>query len=140
MQQTPGQDGSELKKPDMVHTLYPEEIEKDVAAAVRELFMVGRATAEKLKKINVHTIGDLARSDHHIKSLLKSHGLLVWNYANGIDDSEVIHNDQILQGIGNSTTTKYDISDRRKPVRYFGVDGKGCNAFVSMLQSSYPFH
>lgn len=109
--------GSELKKPDMVHTLYPEEIEEKMwPLPVRELFMVGRATAEKLKKINVNTIGDLARSDpHHIKSLLKSHGLLVWNYANGIDDSEVIPNDQILQkGIGNSTTTKYDISDREE--------------------------
>ena len=101
----------------MVHPLYHEEIEeKKRPLPVRELFMVGRATAEKLKKINVNTIGDLARSDpHHIKSLLKSHGLLVWNYANGIDDSEVIPNDQILQkGIGNSTTTKYDISDREE--------------------------
>ena len=82
---------------------------------VSELFMVGRATAGKLRKININTIGDLARSDpHHIKSLLKSHGLLVWSYANGIDNSEVIPNSEVLQkGIGNSTTTKYDIVNRK---------------------------
>ncbi len=109
--------GSELKKPDRVHTLYPEEMERKMwPLPVGELFMVGRATARKLNRININTIGDLARSDpHHMKALLKSHGLLIWSYANGIDDSEVVPNSEILQkGIGNSTTTKYDVTDRKE--------------------------
>lgn len=109
--------GSELKKPDRVHTLYPGEMEKKMwPLPVGELFMVGRATVRKLNRININTIGDLALSDsHHMKALLKSHGILVWSYANGIDDSEVIPNSEIPQkGIGNSTTTKYDVDDRHE--------------------------
>ena len=40
----------ELKKPDMVHTLWPDEIEKKMwPLTVDELFMVGRRTAPKLR-------------------------------------------------------------------------------------------
>ena len=109
--------GSELKKPNRVHTLYPEEMEQKMwPLPVGELFMVGRATTQKLNKININTIGDLAHADpHHMKALLKSHGLLVWSYANGNDDSEVIPNSEIFQkGIGNSTTTKYDVTNRKE--------------------------
>ncbi|HVI42538.1 MAG TPA: hypothetical protein VM577_17935 [Anaerovoracaceae bacterium] len=107
--------GSELKKPDMVHTLYPDEIVAKLwPLPIRELFMVGRASEEKLKKININTIGDLARADPlHMKALMKSHGLLVWAYANGIDDSEVMLNSSIIQkGVGNSTTIPYDVTTR----------------------------
>lgn len=45
--------GSELKKPDQIHTLYPDEMrEKMWPLPVKELFMVGRATASKLNSIN----------------------------------------------------------------------------------------
>lgn len=119
--------GSELKKPDRVHTLYPKEIaEKMWPLPVGELFMVGRATSNKLNRINITTIGDLARTDpHHMKALLKSHGLLVWDYANGIDNSVVIPNDEIYQkGIGNSTTVKYDVIDR----------AEACNVLLALTE------
>ena len=78
--------------------------------------MVGRATNEKLNKINVKTIGDLAKENPaHLKALLKSHGLLIWKYANGIDDSPVTLNSDIAQkGLGNSTTIAYDIITARE--------------------------
>ena len=107
--------GSELKKPDRIHTLWPEEMETKMwPLPVGELFMVGRATSKKLQEININTIGDLAKSNpHHMKALLKSQGLLVWNFANGIDDSEVTLNSSIIQkGVGNSTTISYDVTDR----------------------------
>mgnify|MGYP003365613259 CR=1 FL=1 len=48
------------------------------------------ATLPKLNKLNIFTIGDLAQYDLEIlKSFLKSHGVLIWNYANGIEDSPV---------------------------------------------------
>ncbi len=109
--------GSELKKPDKVHTLYPWEIEEKMwPLPVKDLFMVGRATASKLNRINIATIGGLAQSNpYHMKALLKSHGLLVWNYANGIDDSQVMLNSEIVQkGIGNSTTSKYDVENKNE--------------------------
>lgn len=105
--------GSELEKPDKVHTLFPCEISSKLwPLPVEDLFMVGRATKNKLNKVNIKTIGDLASENPmHLKTLLKSHGLLVWNYANGIDDSLVTLNSDITQkGLGNSTTIAYDVT------------------------------
>ncbi len=105
----------ELKKPDMVHTLWPEEMpEKLWPLPVGELFMVGRATAQKLKKININTIGDLAKSDPlHMKALLMSQGKLIWDLANGLDRSPVFMNSEIIQkGVGNSTTIAFDVTER----------------------------
>ncbi len=107
----------ELKKPDMVHTLWPEELaDKLWPLPVRELFMVGRATEKKLKKYSITTIGDLANADPiFLKSILKSHGLLIHNYANGIDDAPVIVNNEILQkGLGNGLTYAYDMETREE--------------------------
>jgi len=105
----------ELKKPDMVHTLWKDEIaDKLWPLPVNELFMVGRATTEKLRKINIKTVGQLAAADRNLlKSILKSHGLLVHDYANGIDYSKVIVNDEIVQkGLGNGLTYAYDLETR----------------------------
>lgn len=104
--------GSELEKPDKVHSLFLHEIkDKMWPLPIRELFMVGRATARKLNAININTIGDLAKANpEHMKALLKSHGLLVWQYANGIDNSPVLLNEDILQkGVSNSMTISYDV-------------------------------
>jgi DNA polymerase-4 len=44
---------------------------------------------------------------------MKSQGLLVWNYANGIDVSQVRPGNYIeMKGLGNSTTTAYNLEDR----------------------------
>lgn len=102
----------ELKKPDLVHTLWPHEIrEKMWPLPVEDLFMVGRATTSKLKALGINTIGDLAQCDLNLlKYKLKSHGLLIWQYANGIDHSQVRESNYIkMKGIGNSTTIPYDV-------------------------------
>lgn len=105
----------ELKKPDAVSTIYPKEIaEKLWPLPVTELFMVGRATTKKLEKMNIHTIGQLAKCDVSLlRAVMKSHGQLVWDYANGIDFSKVIPNKEIPQkSIGNSNTFAYDVEER----------------------------
>lgn len=106
---------SELKKPDMVHTLFPHEMPAKMwILPIEELFMVGRATARKLRSRAINTIGDLANSDPKvIKLFLKSHGILVWNYANGKDATPVRETHRILiKGIGNSTTIAFDVEDK----------------------------
>lgn len=107
---------SEFQKPDRVHTLFPEDIESKMwILPIDELFMVGRRTVPKLKKIGINTIGDLAKSDPtHMRSYLKSFGTLIWNYANGIDDSVVNHEDVLQKGVGNSTTLSYDVQNQRE--------------------------
>lgn len=107
---------SDLKKPDMVHTLYPYEISQKMwPLPVEDLFMVGRATAPKLHKLNINTIGELARYDVEIlKSRLKSFGLMIWNFANGNEDSDVRLSSYIeMKGLGNSATIPFDVEDRR---------------------------
>lgn len=102
----------ELKKPDMVHTLWPEEIPAKLwPLPVSELFMVGRATAKKLAKLRIQTIGDLAKAEVcHLRALLKSHGQLIWEYAHGIDRGMVTPNAEIEQkGVGNSATLPSDV-------------------------------
>ncbi len=106
---------SDLEKPDKIHTLFPQEIKSKMwPLPVEDLFMVGSATAPKLHKLNINTIGELANYDVNIlKNILKSHGELIWNYANGIDNSEVRKSDYIkIKGIGNSTTISFDVEDR----------------------------
>jgi DNA polymerase IV len=108
--------GSDIKKPDAVTTLFPDQIkEKMWPLPVEDLFMVGRATAPKLRNLNIFTIGDLANHDLSILKLkLKSHGELIYRYANGIENSEVRKSNYInMKGIGNSTTTSRDITDRK---------------------------
>lgn len=107
---------SDFKKPDMVHTLYPDEIPNKMwPLPVEKLFMVGPKTKKKLNNIGIETIGDLANTDPELlKSKLKSHGLLIWQYANGIDNSPVKAGyNLIMKTIGNSTTTKFDIQDKQ---------------------------
>jgi len=102
---------TELRKPDFTNSLFPNEIEKMWALPIEELFMAGRATAPKLRRIGIQTIGDLAHFDvRHLVPHFKSLAHLLWRYANGIDDSEVAVHHGSAKSIGNSTTTPYDVT------------------------------
>ncbi len=103
----------DFKKPNLVHTLFPNEIERKMwPLPVSDLFYVGRATTKTLFKLGIRTIGELAKADPRILKLhMHKHGELIWNYANGRDvaivDSEVPAN----KGYGNSTTISFDVED-----------------------------
>lgn len=101
---------SDFKKPDMIHTLYTYEIEQKMwNLPVSSLYMCGHSSVEKLRTLEILTIGDLAQADPTILSAhLKSHGILLWEYANGIDETKVITEQVDLKGIGNSITLKED--------------------------------
>lgn len=104
----------ELSKPNKVHTLYPEEIkEKLWPLPVEELFMVGNKTKQKLNKIGIYTIGDLANSDYNlISSKFKAHGRLIYRYAWGIDDSNINWGNSIpFKSISNGTTVPFNVED-----------------------------
>ncbi|HEY8805760.1 MAG TPA: DNA polymerase IV [Clostridium sp.] len=106
---------SDFKKPNRIHTLFPNEIKSKMwPLPVEDLFMVGRATAPKLHSLNINTIGELANYNLEIlKNKLKSHGQVIWNYANGMEFSEVRKSNYIeMKGIGNSTTIPFDVYDR----------------------------
>lgn len=105
---------SDFSKPDKVHTLYEEEIPTKMwTLPVSELFMLGRKTIPKLHAMGIETIGDLAKQDkqYMIKKFGK-HGLLMWEYSNGIDNSEVNYIEEKPKGIGNSVTLPTDIRNK----------------------------
>ncbi len=105
---------SDFKKPNLVHTLYTHEIQHKLwPLPLSSLFMCGRSSVEALRKLEILTIGDLAVTDRSILlAHLKSHGQLLWEYANGIDDSEVVTEQAEVKGIGNSTTLSQDAKDK----------------------------
>lgn len=106
----------ELEKPDKLLTLFPEEIpEKLWKLPVEELFMVGRSTAPRLRKMGIHTIGELAAYPQPLlEKEFKSFGTMLHAYANGIDDTPVAASTETSEtkSIGNSTTTPFDITDK----------------------------
>lgn len=111
---------SDFKKPNLVHTLYSREIEKKLwPLPVSSLFMCGHSSVNTLQKLGIITIGDLAKANPAIiSSHLKSHGMLLWNYANGIDDSVVLSQPVKRKGVGSSTTLSHDVTDRKEAARF----------------------
>lgn len=107
---------SDFQKPNRVHTLYTHEIkEKMWPLPISSLFMCGKSSVETLRKLEILTIGDLAKADPSIiEAHLKSLGLLLHRYANGIDDSLVEPEPQKRKGVGNSTTLSHDLTTREE--------------------------
>lgn len=108
---------SDFKKPDRVHTLFQNEIQKKMwPLPVGELFMVGHSTAERLRLLGIKTIGDLAKTDVSILTAhLKSHGKTIWEFANGIEGVPIdgrAHTEN--KGVGNMTTLSEDLSNKRE--------------------------
>ncbi|MCL2497342.1 MAG: DNA polymerase IV [Symbiobacteriaceae bacterium] len=109
--------GSDMKKPDATTTLFPEEIQAKMwPLPVEELFYCGPASTMKLKALGISTIGELAQMEpailqHH----MKSHGRLLWEYANGLADGIMTAFKAMLhqKGVGNSSTIWYDVVDRQ---------------------------
>lgn len=107
---------SDFTKPDRVHTLFEEEVPTKMwTLPVSELFMVGKKTLPVLYKMHIKTIGDLAKQDKQemIKKFGK-HGLMMWEYSNGIDKSKVHYLEEKPKGIGNSVTLPMDLVEKEK--------------------------
>lgn len=103
----------DLKKPNLVHTLFPKEIESKMwPLPVSDLFFVGQASQKKLAALGIRTIKELAAADPSLlQNHLKKHGEVIWAFANGYDFSAVQPLPPPQKGYGNSTTTPFDVTD-----------------------------
>lgn len=105
---------SDFSKPYKIHTNFENEIKNKMwPLDVGELFGVGKRTAEKLKKIGINTIGELASTSFEkLYPYFKNQANYLINIANGIDDSEVISAPPEPKGIGTETTISKDVTDK----------------------------
>ena len=105
---------SDFEKPDKVHTLYLNEIEEKMwPLDISDLFMVGKSSSAKLRKLGINTIGELAKYDENkLYYYFKSMGKMFHEYSNGIDNSKVEYEYRERKGIGFSRTLIDDTTDK----------------------------
>jgi len=118
---------SDFSKPDKVHTLLRSEIKNKMwPLNVSDLFMIGKASSKKLHDLGINTIGELANSDiDFLMRHFKSMGKLMWEYANGIDDSEVESDYGNPKSISTSSVLPYNYSnldDIYKELKRLSID------------------
>ncbi len=108
---------AEMKKPLGITELWEKDIpEKLWPLSVKEMYGVGAKTAEKLNRIGIKTIGELAKADVSIinKALGKVGDEIYW-HANGIDHSIILaHTADDIKSIGREKTLPDDITDIEK--------------------------
>lgn len=132
---------SDFEKPDKVHTLFPEEIsEKMWNLPVGNLLYVGYHSVEKLKRMDIQTIGQLAAVPE--SALMNAFGMKqahqMHNYANGIDDSPVGEEEVINKGYGNSITLPYNLirAEEAYPVLLALADSVGSRLRADHMTAS----
>lgn len=102
-----------MKKPDAITNIEESEWKQKVwPLRVSELLFCGRSTTKKLEQVGIYTIGDLAEMDHdYVNQLLGKNGLMLWSYANGLDDSPVMEKDFVspMKSVGHGITCTADL-------------------------------
>lgn len=105
--------GSDMKKPDAVTVISPENFKEKVwGLPVENLLFVGKSTLEKLKKYNIATIGDLAAVDEKfLTDKFGKWGATLKIYAEGLDDTPVMKDNESdeIKSVGNSITSYRDL-------------------------------
>lgn len=107
--------GSDMKKPDAITVITADDFKLKVwPQPVGNMIYCGPGTAEKLRRNNINTIGELACSDPgFIKSLLGKHGEALWIYANGLDSDSVKPSgyEAPLKSVGHGVTCTSDLKN-----------------------------
>lgn len=104
---------SDMKKPMGLTVLAPEDVPQMLwPLPVDELFGVGHRMAERLREMNITTIGDLARvPEELLRQAFGLNGRYLHLAANGIDDSPVDpHSMDSARSMGHSTTLPRDVT------------------------------
>ena len=115
--------GSDLKKPDAI-TCIPREAfrQKLWHLPAQEMLGVGPATAARLARYGIRTIGDLAGARvEFLRRLLGVCGGQLWLYANGMDESVVARAEQLppMKSVGHGTTCRRDLDGPELAGRVF---------------------
>lgn len=105
--------GSDMKKPDATTVITPENMAETVwRLPASEMIFVGEQTAKRLHKLNIFTLGDLARAD---EALLSKHfgvmGARLKNAALGNESDRVksYYEKREIKSVGHGVTLSQDI-------------------------------
>ncbi|MBW5445098.1 DNA polymerase IV [Cohnella sp. CFH 77786] len=105
---------SDMRKPDAVTVLRRRDVPVLLwGKPCQTLYGIGAKTAEKLRRLNINTIGELAAADE--KMLTERFGVYgAWmkRAAHGLDDSPVQPLSDAAKSIGHTTTLPADLTER----------------------------
>ncbi len=100
-----------IRKRDIKDILYPIKIE--------DMYGIGKATAPRLKKLNINTIGDLAVSDDpDVKKVLGSFYNTAIGWCHGEGDDNIIMEPPERKSLGHARTLDEDINDYEELKQY----------------------
>ncbi len=104
---------SDIQKPDGLVVVRPGHEQEFLAPLpVRRLWGVGPKMEERLARLGIHTIGQLA--DARATRLLGTHGLDLQRLARGEDDRPVVSDSGPAKSVSVEHTFEVDEGDRRK--------------------------
>ena len=138
--------GSDMKKPDAITEITPDNYKQKVwTLPVEDLLYVGRATQQKLNRIGIKTIGDLAQAEEQtLVNLLGKWGCYLHTFANGKNESPVtqIGEEESIKSIGNSLTVYRDLvdDDDVEPVIYLLADSVSARMREAGLNKARTVH
>ncbi|MEG2396109.1 MAG: DNA polymerase IV [Oscillospiraceae bacterium] len=105
--------GSDMKKPDAITQINSANFKEMIwQLPCSELLWVGKSTFKTLSKYAISTIGDIAKSDcNFLMSILGKNGRILWQIANGIDNTDVasIDYNSPIKSVGRGVTLVNDI-------------------------------
>lgn len=105
--------GSDYKKPNATTEITRENYRSILfPLPVRDMIFVGKSTAVSLERLGIYTIGQLAEADRtQLENQLGKLGAVLWDYANGLDDSpvQVQGAEEAAKSISNSITFRRNL-------------------------------
>jgi DNA polymerase-4 len=107
---------SDMRKPDAITILRRREVPKLLwNKPCQTLYGIGSRTADKLLRLNIRTIGELAVADERVLTeRFGVYGAWMKQAANGLDDSPVEPLQEASKSIGHTTTLPADLTGREQ--------------------------
>ncbi|MFC5700412.1 DNA polymerase IV [Cohnella faecalis] len=107
---------SDMRKPDAITVLRRREVPALLwNNPCQSLYGVGSKTADKLLRLNIRTIGELAAADERmLTERFGVYGAWMKKAAHGLDDSPVNPDREAAKSIGHTTTLPADLTEREQ--------------------------